>query len=170
MTTKPKALKVPVKAAVPKAAPKTPPTEPQRDVSRIATLVSRWDWLEADQNYQAEIAATEKEAERLAAIHNAEQMEIERELSTLAPKSFHDVFCLLKFARMIVDDGGTVDSSDSEIIKNVLEALPFILRERLDAERKKIRKDIISRASRGMELALDMDDMLNRAGNKRAVA
>ena len=41
-------------------------------------------------------------------------MEIERELTTLAPESFEDVYCLLKFAKMIIEDGSMVSSSDSK--------------------------------------------------------
>ncbi len=32
--------------------------------------MSRWKWLEADQSYQVSTATTEKESERLVAIHN----------------------------------------------------------------------------------------------------
>ena len=51
MTTKPKTRKAPVaKRAAPKAATKQASGEPKRKVSGIRNLVSRWHWLEADQN------------------------------------------------------------------------------------------------------------------------
>ena len=91
MTTKPKTRKAPVaKRAAPKAATKQASGEPKRKVSGIRNLVSRWHWLEADQTHCANIAQTEKESERLIAIHNNDQEEIESALAQVAPKSFLD--------------------------------------------------------------------------------
>ena len=76
MTAKPKTRKAPSAKAIPKPAPKEANSEPKREVSEIGRLVSRWHWLEADQDYQS-IAETEKESERLIAIHEDELEKIE---------------------------------------------------------------------------------------------
>jgi len=55
-----------------------------------------------------------------------------------------------------------------QIFKNVLGELPIIRRDATDAEQKKIRKDIIAGASRTMELALDMDNILNGVAKQKA--
>jgi hypothetical protein len=93
MTTKPKTRKVPATKAATSTTGK-----PKREVSEIRTLVSRYKWLDADQNYQATTADTEQESELLIAIHFDEQEKIGRELATLIPESFWDACCLLGFA------------------------------------------------------------------------
>ena len=45
-------------------------SEPKREVSEICALVARWNWLDADQEYQALIAETDDESERLGTIHD----------------------------------------------------------------------------------------------------
>ena len=77
MTITPKTRKAPaVKRAAPKAATKQASGEPKREVSGIRRSISRWHWLEADQTHRANVAQTEKESERLIAIHNDEQTTI----------------------------------------------------------------------------------------------
>lgn len=44
------------------AKPKKAPGAPKREVSKIQELITRWKWLEADQNYQTAIAAPECDA------------------------------------------------------------------------------------------------------------
>jgi hypothetical protein len=122
MTTKPKTRKASAaKRAAPKAATKQAPGEPERKVSGIRRFVSRWHWLEADQTHRANLAKTEKESERLIAIHNDEQREIESALAQVVPKSFWDACCLLEFATLMADQGGCMaDGSEIAMFKNVV--------------------------------------------------
>jgi hypothetical protein len=94
MTTKPKTRKAPAaKASTPKGAPKAAPTETKQQASEIRRLISRWKWLEADQDYQADMAATEEESSKLICKHVREQEEIARQL---VDKNTRDFFRLLR--------------------------------------------------------------------------
>ncbi len=125
MTTKPKIRKAPaVKRAAPKAATKQASGEPKREVSGIRNLVSRWHWLEADQTHRANLAKTEKEYERLIAIHNDKQRDIEGALAQVVPKSFLDACCLLEFATGLAEQGGcSADNPEIAMLKNVVAGL-----------------------------------------------
>jgi hypothetical protein len=98
--------------------------EPKREVSGIRTLVSRWHWLEADQKHRSNIAQTKKESERLIAIHNDEQRNIESALAQVVPKSVLDACCILEFATVMAYQGGCMaDGSVIAMLKNVREGL-----------------------------------------------
>ena len=119
-------------------------SELKREISEIEMLVSRHKFLEADQDCRATIADTDEEEDRLLEIHHDELREIERKLSTLVPESFSDVYSLLEFAAIIVEDGGMVCGSDADIIKNLLEGLPPVRRDEMDAVCEKARQEGIA--------------------------
>jgi hypothetical protein len=137
MTTKPKTCKAPAKRAAPKAATKQTSGEPMREVSGIRRFVSRWHWLEADQEHRSNIAQTEKESERLIAIHNDEQREIEGMLAQVVPPNFSDACYLLEFAtRMVIQQGGfTPDAPEIAMLKNVVAGLRVAWRGETEAAR-----------------------------------
>ena len=62
--------------------------------------MSRWKWLDADQSYQVSTATTEKESERLVAIHNG----------ALVPTAFPGVLALLDFAAIVVGGGAITET------------------------------------------------------------
>ncbi len=124
MTTKPKTRKEPAKRAAPKAATKQASGEPKREVSGIRRFISRWHWLEADQKHRSNLAQTKKESERLIAIHNDEQREIEGALAQVVPANFSDACYLLEFAISIVEQGSCMfDHAEIAMLKNVREGL-----------------------------------------------
>jgi hypothetical protein len=134
VTTKPKTPAA--KRAAPKTATKQASGEPKRKVSGIRNLISRWNWLEADQTHRANIAQTEKESERLIAIHNVEQMNIEGALAQAVPKSFLDACCLLEFATERAEQGGCMaDHAEIAMLKNVVAGLRVAWRGEIKAAR-----------------------------------
>jgi hypothetical protein len=157
MTTKPKTRKAPAtKPVAVDPAPKKANGEPKREISEIWRLVTRWHWLEADQEYQGSIADTESEWQRIIAIHNDEQRKIERKLATLIPENFEDVGTLLEFATKMGEDGSMVSGADRDMLKNVREGLRMArahdsvaARDKMKAERDKgfaAARDYIHRA------------------------
>lgn len=119
MTTKAKTGKTrkpAAKASAPKPAPAT--SENPREVSEIRTLVSRWRWLEADQEYQAQTADTEEKSEKLIIVHNDEQEKIEAALAALVPESMHDIYCLLGF---IIEraDQFSFQAAEKDMLRNI---------------------------------------------------
>jgi hypothetical protein len=118
-TTKPKTGK----AAAAKPATPTPkrddaPGEPKRKISEINRLIARWRLLEADQTYQATIAETEKESERLIASHFDERRGIEERLTELVPQTFSELCQLLEFATDFVANDGCMDDP-ADMLRNV---------------------------------------------------
>jgi hypothetical protein len=115
--------------------------EPKREVSGIRSLVSRWHWLEADQTHRSNIAKTEKESERLIAIHNDEQKMIEGALSLAVPANFSDVCCLLEFATSRVKQGGCMaDRAEIAMLQHVREGLSLAWNDELKAGELAIRR------------------------------
>ncbi len=135
MTTKPKTRKAPAKRAAPKAATKQASGEPKRTVSEIQRLVTRWRFLEAEEDYQAAIAKTDEESDALICQHGDEQYEIEMELSRLIPQDFNDVRELLEFAADMREGGFRTDGADQMMLKNVLESLPSVFGKTMDGAR-----------------------------------
>jgi hypothetical protein len=135
MTTKPKTRKPAAKTA-PKPAPQEVAGEPKREVNEITRLVARWRFLAADQAYQASIAATEKESDRLGGIHLEEEEKIERELATLIPETFEEICKLLDFAIDMAEQGGC-DDLEIAMLRNVREGLATAWCSDMKAERKK---------------------------------
>jgi hypothetical protein len=120
MTTKPKTRKAPAA----KAAPKEAVSGTKHEVSDICRLVSRWKWLMADQVYQAAVAETIEENERLIAAHENETLKIETKLADLVPENVPDACMLLKFATEIVEqDLDRGDGTIVSILKNIHEGL-----------------------------------------------
>jgi hypothetical protein len=157
MVTKLKPCKAPVaKPVAVDPAPKEANGEMKLEISEIKRLVTRWHWLEADQDYRGSIAGTEREWQRLIGIHNDEQRKIERKLTTLIPENFEDVGTLLEFATKMGGYGSMVGGADRDMLKNVLEGLRVArshegvaAREELKAERDKgfaAARDYIHRA------------------------
>jgi hypothetical protein len=136
MTTKPKTRKAPAKRAAPKAARKQAPGEQKREVTDVRKLVSRWHWLEADQEHRANIAKTEDESEKLITIHNDEQEEIESQLIALVPTNYLDACYLLEFATILAEGACMAEGADVAMLKNVREGLRLARRDELETERK----------------------------------
>jgi hypothetical protein len=137
MTTKRKTRKAPAKTAAPARARKQTPGEQKREVSGIRRLVSRWHWLEADQEHRANLAKTDDESERLIAIHNDEQREIESQLTTLVPTNYLDACYLLEFATILAGGACMVEDAEIAMLKNVREGLRLAWNNDMQAERKK---------------------------------
>ena len=136
-TTKLK-LKSPAKRAAPKAATKQAPGDPKRKVSVICKLISRWRWLEADESLLE--TETEEEADRLAVSHRKEQRTIEVRLSKLVPQDLWQVMHLLEFATEMVEQGGSDDDLEVEMLKNAKEGVRLVWsRTECEAERVKFR-------------------------------
>jgi hypothetical protein len=110
------------KAPAAKAAPNTAPKEVSWTKHEVS--VSRWRWLEEDQIYQAAVAETIEENERLIAIHEDELTKIEAKLADLVPGDSDDACTLLKFATERVDQGH--DPGDGTVVSmltNIQEGL-----------------------------------------------
>jgi hypothetical protein len=136
MTTKPKPRKAPApKRAAPKAATKQAVGKPKREVSEICKLISRWHWLEADERYFLE-TETGEEADRLTVSHRKEQRNIEVRLSELVPQDLWQVMHLLEFATEMVEQGGSDDDLEVEMLKNAKEGVRLA---ECEAERVKFR-------------------------------
>jgi hypothetical protein len=132
VTTEPKARKPAEKAsasALPSrrlgSAPKPASKEEnQSEISEIQRLVARWNWAEADQLRQADMAPTEDESERLIAIHNDEQEKIEGQLAKLVPKSISEIRRLLEFATDRAEYGGCMAAgAEIDMLRNVKKGL-----------------------------------------------
>jgi hypothetical protein len=128
------------KAAAPKTTArkngaKAAPSEPKRKISEIQRLVTRWRFLEAEEDYQAAIAKTDEESDALIYQHRDEQDEIEMGLSRLIPQDFNDVRELLDHAIKLMDGGLLTNGADVMMLKNVLESLPGVLGNTREAAR-----------------------------------
>jgi hypothetical protein len=137
MTTKPKTRKAPAKSAAPARARNQTPGEQKREVTDIRKLVSRWHWLEADQEHRANLAKTEDESEKLIAIHNDEQEAIESQLTTLVPANYFDACYLLEFATVLAGGACMAEGAVVTILKNVRAGLRNAWNNDMQAERKK---------------------------------
>jgi hypothetical protein len=107
MTTKPKARKAPAK--------------PKREASKIKELVARWEWLEAEQDYQTAIAPPECDADRR---HDIEQERIVAKLRTLVPQDFSELEALIGFSLDQIKryDGLRCDRAEIDMLTNAHEA------------------------------------------------
>jgi hypothetical protein len=177
MTTKPKRKAPPAKRAAPKAATKQASGEPKREVSGIRRFVSRWHWLEADQEHRANLAQTEKESERLIAIHNDEQKELESALAQMVPKSFLDACCLLEFATGRADQGGCIaNHAEIDMLWNVVAGLRLAWRDEIRAARndgiEEMRRTlnfVTENAHRLLDGELDIRRAIDRAQFSEAI-
>jgi hypothetical protein len=142
MTTKPKTRKVPAAKATPKEAV----SGVKHEVSEISRLVSRWRWLEEDQIYQAAVAETIEENERLVAIHENELKKIEAKLAVLVPVDSYDACTLLKFATERVDQGH--DRGDGTVV-SMLTNIQEGLRAARDEERMAACEELKAERAKG---------------------
>jgi hypothetical protein len=127
MTPKPKPRKAPeAKASAPKLV-KPAASEPSRDVNKIEVLAARFRWLEADQDYQTAIAAPRERDADLR--HDAEQKKIIAELRILRPQDYHELAALFRFAIDEIKMGPRCDGGEFDMLQNVYDALPCILRD-----------------------------------------
>ncbi len=118
MTTKPKPRKAPAK-------PKKAPGEPKRETSKIQVLITRWKWLEADQDYQTAIAPRERDADRR---HDAEQERIIAKLRTLVPQDHYELAAHFRFVIDEIKLGGSLrcDGADFDMLSNIHDALFYV--------------------------------------------
>jgi hypothetical protein len=148
MTTKPKTRKAPAAKA----------SEPSRDVNKIEVLASRYRWLEADQDYQTAIAPRVRDADQR---HDAEQERIIAKLRTLVPQDYFELAALFRFA---IDDirigmGLRCDGADFDMLSNVYDAFPCVLRDErktaLQKGMKNMREFLNNRTDLSSRLAID---------------
>ena len=105
------------------------------DVRNIPRLVSRWKWLEADQEYQAANAATDKESDELLGVHKKELDQIAEKLASANPETREDVCCLLEFVAPSFEDGFRSDGADVKIFRNVQDALMTVWNDNMQRYR-----------------------------------
>jgi hypothetical protein len=159
MTTKPKTRKSAPKAAAPKGTP--------QNNTKIELLMARYKWLEADQVYQAAIAQTDEQSDKLIGVHGAEQNKIVPKLAAQTPKSVEDIFLLLAFVVPSLKDGVRTDGHDMDIMQNVLNAFYSVWRDELAAVRKEAEAKAIANVHAGYRMACDVlerGDKLRQAG------
>jgi hypothetical protein len=103
MTTKSKTRKAPAaKSIAPEPSLKEAAGAEKTAPDNIRTLVLRWRFLDADENYQAALAGDKTIGFFRRRIHATERREIESKLSKLIPKTFDEVDLLLDFATAAV--------------------------------------------------------------------
>ena len=111
-------------SALAKVTPEKAVSGTKHEVSEIYRLISRWKWLMADQEYQAAVAETIEENERLIAAHENELKKIEHKLVDLVPENIWDAYRFLKFATEMVDRGlNRGDGAIVSMLKNIHEGL-----------------------------------------------
>jgi hypothetical protein len=164
MTTKPKTRKAPAaKARAPKLV-KPAASEPSRDVNKIEVMVSRWKWLQADQDYQTAIAPREADYDHR---HEAEQDRIIAELRVLVPKDYFELAALFQFAIDGIRMGPRRDGADFDMLSNIYDAFPCILRDENEAARGKATKETISLVRRGVDVTFNYHEELAALENKK---
>jgi hypothetical protein len=158
MTTKPKTRKAPaVKARAPKLV-KQEVSEPSRDVNKIEVLVSRYRWLEADQDYQTAIAPRGRDADLR---HDVEQERIIAELRTLVPQDYYELAALFRFAvdEIRIAMGLRCDGADFDMLSNIHDALHGVLRDErktaLQEGMKNMREFLNKRTGAAFDVASD---------------
>jgi hypothetical protein len=152
MTTKSKTRKTPAaKARAPKLV-KPAVSEPSRDVNKIEVLASRYRWLEADEDYQTAIAPRVCDADPR---HEAEQQMIIAILRTKVPQDYYELAALFRFAL----DECRRDDLDLDMLQNVYDALPGVLRDEkktaLQKGMKNMREFLNNRTDLASRLAID---------------
>jgi hypothetical protein len=172
MTTRSKTRTAPAaKRVTPKSSTTVAPSEPTREVSKIYALVSRWKWLKADADYQAATADTEEKSERLITIHDVEQKKIERELTTIFPQTFSDIYSLLGFLIDNAERGGCVDVGfEIDVLRNIGEGLPEARYNEMKAEREKASQAAIAEVRSNIDLAFKVSDSIEARRKERAAA
>jgi len=167
MTTKPKRKASAAKRAAPKAATKQASGEPKREARKIQELVTRWKWLQADQDYQTAIAAPECDADIR---HAAEQERIIAKLRTLVPQDYYELVALFEFVLAEIKVTGTLrcDGADFDMLSNIYGALFDVFREEretaLQNGMKNMREFLNKKTSAAFAVARDDLDTMKRIG------
>ena len=166
MTTKPKTRKAPaVKARAPKLV-KQEVSEPSRDVNKIKVLISRYKWLESDQDYQTAIAPRERDADRR---HDVERQRIIAELRTLVPQDYYELAALFRFAvdEIRIAMGLRCDGADFDMLSNIHDALPGVLSDKRETARlegmKNMREFLNKRTGAACDIA-NYPDIIEKIG------
>jgi hypothetical protein len=134
MTTKPKTRKAAAaKARAPKLV-KPAASEPPRNVKKIEVLAARYRWLQADQDYQTALAPQENDYDHR---HEAEQQMLIAILRTKVPQDYYELAALFQFAIDGIRMGPRSDGADFDMLQNVYDALPCILRDENEAALQK---------------------------------
>jgi hypothetical protein len=156
MTTKPKSRKAPAgKARAPKLV-NPGASEPSRDVNKIEVLAARFRWLEADQDYQTAIAPRVCDADQR---HEAEQQMIIAILRTKVPQDYYELAALFRFAIDEIKMGPRCDGGEFDMLINVYDALPCVIRDEkktaLQKGMKNMREFLNNRTDLASRLAID---------------
>ena len=133
-------------------------------MSEICRLVSRWKWLMADQQYQAAIAETIEENEKLIAVHEGELKKIEHKLVDLVPENIWDACMFLKFATEMVDQG--LNREDGDIVAmltNIHEGLRTALCDQMGATREELKAERAKGFAEGNALIREIFEINDRA-------
>ena len=119
-------------AKPPKGAAKAAPvksTPVPREINEIEKLFKRYKWLEADRDFQAATASTEKEFNRLFGIPDSELNAIAKRLAELRPQTFQEARWLLELVLLsFTEEGVRGDGLDEQVFRNALESLSEIAR------------------------------------------
>jgi hypothetical protein len=167
MTTKPKTRKAPTTKVTPEKAV----SGTIHEVSDICRLVSRWKWLMADQEYQAAVAETIEENERLIAAHENELMKIETKLADLVPENVPDACMLLKFATEIVEqDLDREDGTIVSMLKNIREGLGAALRDKDAVAREELKAERANGFAEGRDYIRKIFEISDRAMKRTAAS
>jgi hypothetical protein len=160
MTTKSK----PRKAPAAKVTPEKAVSGTKHEVSEICRLVSRWKWLMADQQYQAAVAETIGENERLIAVHEGELKKIEHKLVDLVPENIWDACMFLKFATEMVDRGlNRGDGAIVSMLTNIHEGLRTALCDQMGATREELKAERAKGFAEGNALIREIFEINDRA-------
>ncbi|MGB6326845.1 MAG: hypothetical protein WBG11_14020, partial [Methylocella sp.] len=117
-------------------------------------------------------ARTEKESERLIAIHHDEQKMIEGTLAQVVPANFFDACCLLKFVIGRITECGAEDA-EIAMLQHVMEGLSFAWIDALKAEHEKGMEEmrrIINFVTENSRSVLDGELAVRRSLDRRAPA
>jgi hypothetical protein len=159
MTTKSKTRKAP--------AAKTASSWTPNDISEIRGFVARWNFLEANEEFQATISKTEEESEACICQHFDEQKKLEEKLAKLVPETFSDACCLLEFATKIVEEGGRSGHPEIAMLKNARRGISIAERAAEEAARAKIEAAHVQGMARMNET---VKGLIEIAGNQSVLA
>jgi hypothetical protein len=163
MTTKPKPRKRPAKAPPVKPAPKGTPQE----VSEIEKLCARLKWLDADSEYQTEMASTDEEADTLTRVHDREHDKIVSRLAGLRPETLWEVKLLLEFVQ-IYFQAGRMDEMDRAIFENVIDSLHEVGRNIEKKARDRAYSEALDRAAEaGGKMLRNLLEMKSQSDQQR---
>jgi hypothetical protein len=159
MTTKPKARKAPAKAARKTRA------KPAPSINQIEVLISRWNWLEADQNYRTALAPPERDMDRR---HHAEQEAIISKLRILVPQNYSELEILFRFALdEMKGDASRQDGASLDMLENAWGSiLPILCAERGTASQEGMRnmREFLNKRTGGVFDVASCPEIVERIG------